>query len=190
MHRLIGLGSTRYPLDLPNRINFYIANRPPLDNYPALRELRGLASGELAHIVKHTSNHWRKVFNVYAKLLFDWYQLNKRPDLPHSWQVYRDQELFQSHSQEALLFSPPEFNLNAFTTDTFTAADSTADNTSAIHIIAGKTYAARLSLPPLVWLDTHFALNQQYRLIVAPYPDYRQLSNERIAQLIRLMASL
>ena len=164
----IGLGSHK------NTLNFYIANRPPIDDYPIMQELRGLAAGELTHIVKHTSNHWRKAFNVYAKLLFDWYSLNNRNDLPHSWQVYRDLELFQPHSHEALLFSPlpPDKQRNA------------------IHIIAGKTYACHLNLPPLIWLDAYFAINQEYKIIVAPYPDYRQLSNERIARLIELMQSL
>lgn len=161
----IGLGSQT------STINFYIANRPPIDDYPTINALRGLAMGELTHIVKHTSNHWRKAFNVYAKLLFDWYQLQNRQNLPETWQAYRDLELFQSHSQEALLFSSPIFN----------------KNNSIFHIIAGKTYANSLHLPPLIWLDTHFAINKELRLIVAPYPDYRQLSNERIARLIALM---
>jgi hypothetical protein len=167
-HNLIGLGSAK------SRINFYIANRPPIDDYPTMDEIRGLATGELAHIVKHTSNHWRKVFNVYAKLLFDWYRLGKRKDLSPTWQAYRDVELFQSHSQEALLFSAPQFSKGA----------------AEIHIIAGKTYAAHLNLPPLTWLDSYFAINTEHRLIVAPYPDYRQLSNERIGRLIELLSGL
>lgn len=162
-NNVIGLGSH------DSSINFYIANRPPIDDYPAMNELRGLATGELAHIVKHTSNHWRKVFNVYAKLLFDWYQLQGRKNLPDTWQTYRDLELFQSHSPEALLFSAPQLDNNS------------------IHIIAGKTYTAHLDLPTLTWIDPYFALNKESRLIVAPYPDYRQLSNERIARLIELM---
>jgi len=160
-----GLGSDA------SSVNFYIANRPPIDDYPTMKELRSLAIGELDHIVKHTSNHWRKAFNVYAKLLFDWYQLQNRTDLPETWQAYRDCVLFQSHSQEALLFSPPQFDRHS----------------ANLHIIAGKTYAGNLNLPPLIWLNTHFAINKEYRLIVAPYPDYRQLSNERISYLIELM---
>lgn len=163
--QLCGLGSPT------SSVNFYIANRPPIDDYPVMGELRGLAMGELAHIVKHTSNHWRKAFNVYAKLLFDWYQLQGRSDLPNTWQDYRDLELFQSHSQEALLSSAPQLD----------------KNNQTIHIIAGKTYAASLDLPSLVWLDPYFAINKEFRLVVAPYPDYRQLSNEQIARLIELM---
>lgn len=152
-------------------IKIYIANRPQLDDYPYMNELRGLAIGEIAHIAKNTSNHWRKVFNVYAKFLFDWYLLQERKNLPNTWQEYREQELFQAHSHEALLFSKPDFE--------------SSQNT--FHIIAGKTYAANLNLPPLIWLDSYFAINEQYRLIVTPYADYRQLSNERIARLIELM---
>ena len=152
-------------------IKIYIANRPQLDDYSHLNELRGLAIGEIAHIAKNTSNHWRKVFNVYAKFLFDWYLLQGRKDLPNNWQEYRELELFQTHSQEALLFSRPDFKTNQKT----------------FHIIAGKTYAATLNSQSLIWLDTHFAINKEHRLIVAPYPDYRQLSNEKIARLITLM---
>jgi hypothetical protein len=59
----------------------------------------------------------------------------------------------------------------------------------AIHVIAGKTYAAQLDLPPLIWLDNYFAVNKEFRIIVAPYPDYRQLSNARIEYLLGLMRS-
>lgn len=171
--KCIGLGSVN------SKINFYIANRPPIDNYPVMQNFRALESGELGYIVKHTGNHWRKVFNVYAKLLFDWYQLDNKC-LPENWQAYWDLELFQSHSHEALVFSQFGLNKNIQTIQTI----------QTIHIIAGKTYAAILDLPPLVWLDSYFAINKHYRLIVAPYPDYRQLSNERIAQLITLMTGL
>lgn len=166
--KAIGFGSQE------SGIKIYIANRPPIDDYPLLNDLRGLAAGELTHIVNNTSNHWRKVFNVYAKFLFNWYQQQGRTDLPDSWQIYREQTLFQAHSSEALLFSAPQLQ----------AANTT------FHIVAGKTYAATLKLPPLTWLDSHFAINKDFRVIVSPYPDYRQLSNARIASLIKLMKSV
>ncbi|MFY0664528.1 MAG: hypothetical protein JXQ97_07880 [Natronospirillum sp.] len=162
----VGFGAVHSP------IRFYIANRPPLDDYPSLDRLQSLVPGEIAHIVQHTSNHWRKVFNVLAKVLFDWYGQQGHDDLPESWQAYRDQVLLQSHSQEALLFSAPDFS-----------------QSEPVHIVLGKTYAAALELPPLNWLDSHFAVNQAHRLVVSPYPDYRQLSNERIGRLIELIAA-
>ena len=163
----IGFGATR------SQIKFYIANRPQFDAYPQFNELCGLAAGELNHIAKNTSNHWRKVFNVYAKLLFDWYSQAGREGLPKTWQMFRDTELFQSHSQTALLFGEPHINED-----------------DSLHLIAGKTYAARLNLPPLTWIDNYFAVNKARRLVVTPYPDYRQLSDEKIAQLIVIMRSL
>jgi hypothetical protein len=164
----VGLGSEK------PQIHFYIANRPMIDGYPSLDHLRPLVPGEIAYITKHTSNHWRKAFNVYAKLLFDWHLRKNHAGMRDSWQSYRDDGLFQAQTHEALLFSSPD--LSKVVNNHF-------------HIIAGKTYAGSLTLPSLVWLDAHFAINETHRLIVSPYPDYRQLSNMRIAQLIDIMCS-
>jgi len=96
----IGLGAEN------SAIKIYIANRPPFDDYLFLADLRGLVPGEISHIVKNTSNHWRKVFNVYAKFLFDFYTQHdaRKINLAASWQEYRDLLLFQANSHEALLF--------------------------------------------------------------------------------------
>lgn len=155
------------------RVAIYLANRPPLDDYPELQILRPMLSGELQHIVAHTGNHWRKVFSVYAKLVFEWAAQPTSPvaDECHNfnrWQEYRDQRLLQADSAAALMFSAPSLT-----------------STDCVHIIAGKTYAQQLGLAgELVWLDAHFAVNLSKRLIVCPYLDYRQLSNERISRLI------
>ncbi len=163
----IGFGSDDYQLA------FCVANRPNLDDYPKQSQLRPLASGELDYIVRGTSNHWRKLFNVYAKFLFE---LRGDSCGADSWQHYRDRHLLQDGSSEALLFSPPS---------------KTPVHSSRIHIIAGKTHAANLDLPyALTWVDAHFAINVQQRVIVSPYLDYRQLSNERITRLVELVRSL
>ncbi len=163
---MIGLGDRRYG------VAFCLTNRPMIDHYPQLDHLQPLAAGELSHIVSNTSNHWRKVFNVYAKFL---YQLcAKRRSSFADWQSYRDQQLLQSNSGEALLFSPPP----------------TADGGGVIHIIAGKTYAAQLGIKRLHWLDQYFALHETAPLIVSPYLDYRQLSNKRIDRLVDLVTEV
>lgn len=167
---LAGLGAETFTLAI------YIANRPALDSYPQLCHLQPLAAGEIAHIVAHTSNHWRKVFNVLAK--FVWELDQGRRDLSPSWQHYREQNLLQAQSREALLFSAPDL-----------------DQPNCIHIIAGKTWAADLCergamAASLHWLDAHFAIDLQQRLIVCPYPDYRQLSNARISQLVALVQQI
>lgn len=163
---LQGLGCADAPL------RFYIANRPALDHYPALNHLQPLAPSEIAHIVANTSNHWRKAFNVCAKLVFDWHHQNGHSGLPVSWQAYRDEWLFQNGKGATLLFSPPDFSANCW------------------HIIFGKTYATSLALPGLIWHDSWFASLPGQSLIVSPYPDYRQLSNERIRRLLEFLPAL
>lgn len=157
--------------DAEARLAIYIGNRPPLDDYPRLAHVKPLWPGEIAHIVANTSNHWRKAFNVYAKLLdqLNWPGVSEAG----SWQAYRDQRLLQAGGDAALLFSPPDLNCS-----------------DRVHVIAGKTYAAALSLPPLTCVDTYFAVHAESRLIVSPYLDYRQLSNARIAQLVTLIQAV
>ena len=156
---VVGLGASKA------RLAIYIANRPLNAPYPSLNALQPLVTGELQNIVANNSNHWRKAFNVFAKILWQlkWPELTA--NTASCWQDYRDNHLLQAHSREALLFSPPDIHA------------------PHIKIITGKTYAAALALPPLTWLDAHFAVNTQHQLIVCPYLDYRQLSNARIATL-------
>lgn len=165
------------------KLAIYVANRPQFDEYPALDELRALVPGELEHIVANTSNYWRKLFNVYAKFLFELGQYGafSQAEACSSWQAYRDTALLQPGCEAALLFSAPQLALR-----------SKALEGSVVQIIAGKTYAAELGFGVdanddalrLQWLDAHFAINRQSRVIVCPYLDYRQLSNERISRLV------
>lgn len=163
MAAVAGLGDAAY------RLAFCIANRPLLDHYPALNSIQPLAPGELRHIVANTSNHWRKLFSVYAKFL---YALGPQSHWPARWQDYSDSHLLQAGSGTALLFTPPPLD------------------GQRLHIIAGKTWAAALDLPPLEWQDAHFAVNAAHKLIVSPYLDYRQLSNERIERLAQLVLAI
>lgn len=167
----VGLGAKQFELAI------YIANRPPIDDYPKLSSLRGVAKGELQHITSNCSNHWRKVFNVYAKFLLALDNAMKGNEAVFSkrdittWQHYRDNQLLQPNSREALLFSPPDLHRK-----------------NTVHIIAGKTYARDLALDVgLTWLDSYFAINKENSVIVSPYLDYRQLSNARIEQLAALV---
>ena len=60
----IGLGVQEAALQV------YIANRPPLPEYEMLSKLQPMQPGDIARIAAETGNHWRKIFNVYAKLVF------------------------------------------------------------------------------------------------------------------------
>lgn len=159
-----------------------IANRPMIDHYPQIDHLQPLAAGELQHIVANTSNHWRKVFNVFSKFLYQLAdsRIGQFPD----WQTYRDQQLLQLGCSESLLFSPPSISFDKVAG----GGDQISGRLDAtIHIIAGKTYAAQLQLRGLIWLDAYFAIHPEAPIIVSPYLDYRQLSNARIEQLVGLV---
>ncbi|WDE06343.1 hypothetical protein SG34_005320 [Thalassomonas viridans] len=149
-------------------LKVYIENIPPLPHYRELSSLMAMKPGEIKNIADLTGNHWRKIFNVYAKL---WHQLH--PDCAASWQAFRDNELLQAHGQQALLFSLPEFNDN---------------ENQAVSIIMGRTYAAKTGLAErCFWLSQDFAVNEAKKLIISPYFDYRQLSNIKIEQLAGLI---
>ena len=169
---IIGLG------DSEAQLNVYIANRPPMDEYAMLDDVRSMRKGEIADIAQATGNHWRKIFNVYAKLV---YSLNASSlTLYATWQAYRDSELLRSNSNTALYFSP-------FLSNTVNAKGT-------IHLIMGKGYAEQLSLDQfgihLNWVSSDFAIDRNARLIVCPYFDYRQLSNAKIDVLIELIHQL
>ena len=170
----IGLGCPQF------KIAVYIANRPEIEPYSFLDSLISVSEGEITHIGTHCGNGWRKVFNVYAKLL---YALDKRHfaefQTAQTWQQYREQSLLQTNSKTALLFSPPQLGLD--------------DDT--LHIICGRTYANELQRSAKinsqwVWLNEEFAVDKKNQLIVCPYFDYRQLSNIKIEFLTQLILSL
>ncbi|WP_372624831.1 hypothetical protein [Arsukibacterium sp.] len=160
-------------------IRVYIARRPPMAEYAQLQQLKPLQSGEIALINSACGNGWRKVFNVYSKLLFvlDAQQFTFSRQAV-SWQQYRDQFLLQTGSNTALLFSAPELQPELRT----------------VHIIAGRTHAKALLdaglAAQLTWLNNEFAIDKFNRLLVCPYFDYRQLNNEKLAYLAQLIKAL
>ena len=170
----IGLGCTKFTIAV------YIANKPNILEYQQLTHISPLTSGEINAINQACGNGWRKVFNVYAKLL---YALDKRnfsySELAPTWQKYRDNFLLQPNSQTALLFSPPVLIKTG----------------ESLHIICGKTYAKHLLstgelVANFVWLDDEFAIDEAQNLIVCPYFDYRQLSNSKIEKLSYLLKEI
>ncbi len=150
-----------------------------MPEYLDLDYVKALQPAGIDIINSHCGNGWRKLFNVYAKLLFS---LN--PSLfsfqtqAASWQQLRDQQLLQQNSATSLLFSPPVLE----------------PATDTIHIIAGRTYAKALVAQglnsQLNWLNHEFAIDKNQRLLVCPYFDYRQLTNEKISYLAALIAEI
>ncbi len=165
-------------------VRVYIAKPPPMQEFLALQQVAPLLSGQIQQISSHCGNGWRKVFNVYAKLVFalpaPW-----QPDLQGcaTWQSWRDRCLLQASSETSLLFSAPHL-----------PALSSPTTARTLHIIAGRQHARALVASgeltaPLDWLDEEFALNAEHRLIVCPYLDYRQLSDAKIARVAAIAAA-
>lgn len=161
----VGLG------DLPSKLMVCIGKRPPLQEFESLVNCRPLQMGEISHIAAQTGNHWRKIFNIYAKLMFE-----LQPQGQVTWQEYRDTQLLQAGSQTALLFSDPK--------------DLMAQNNSVV-LISGKTYAQALGLlEHCVELDFGVYKHRYASLFVTPYFDYRQLSNAKLVYLAQLISSI
>ena len=172
--QLIGLGDDSF------RVAVYVAKAPPMPYFEILEQLEPVVSGQINSINQHCGNGWRKVFNVYAKVLFalpsEHYSFAKQAV---SWQAYRDELLLQQHSGTALLFSTPVLT----------------ESKNQLHIIAGRTHAKNLIQQGKLnaqfdWLDDEFAIDKSQNIIVCPYFDYRQLSNIKIARLSELVAQL
>lgn len=161
-------------------IAVYIANKPNMVEYQNLFEVLPLVSGEIDLINQACGNGWRKVFNVYAKFLFALdkpiFNFTVKQD---SWQAYRDKQLLQHKQGIALLFSSPLLR----------------PDKKQLHIISGKGHAKTLIkqgklADNLLWLDDEFAIDKEHNLIVCPYFDYRQLSNNKITRLIAIINRL
>ena len=170
-----------------NNFNFavYIGNRPNMNEYSDLDDIRALTRGEINIINSACGNGWRKVFNVYAKVLFALEPtLFPYQKVEKTWQHYRDKHLLQKDSKTALLFTTPRLN-----------ESKSNVGSHCIHIICGKTYAKHLLnsnqfTAQFTWLHEEFAVDKKNRLIVCPYFDYRQLSNSKIEKLAALIKEM
>ncbi len=172
--------------DAQARLRVYVAKAPPMAEFAGLDACLALLPGQIEQIYRHCGNGWRKVFNVYAKLVWA-LPAPLQPDLQgaQSWQQWRDRVLLQAGSDTALLFGANGFG-----------QDGVGAGADTLHIIAGRQHARDLLaqglLPDaltggLVWLDEEFAVAKKLRLLVCPYLDYRQLSDIKITRLVQLV---
>ncbi|WP_068547614.1 DUF6942 family protein [Thalassotalea crassostreae] len=173
------------------RFNVYCEHVPPLSRYQQLAKVESVKAGELKDIGDSTSNHWRKIFNVYAKLQFE-----LEPQQYATWQQLRDDWLLQANCNVSLLFQPSSFD-NSFECNKIESDKEL--KSEAIHIVMGKTYGVKLREQyfdrtgkeiSLFWATAEFAICQSKKLIICPYFDYRQLSNIKITQLVGLINHL
>ncbi|MBV7317425.1 hypothetical protein [Shewanella sp. NIFS-20-20] len=182
--------SRDYPLGLGDpmaHLRVYMEHRFNVIGLTQLAGVEPLVSGEIAAISAEGGNGWRKVFSVYAKLVFALGAAGDEDGTRYArWQQYRDERLLQGGSGTALLFSPPMFNDADIVNET---------GNQAVHIIMGRTYAKQLLASEHLqcqwqWLDHEFALDKDLRLVVCPYFDYRQLTNVKLQRLVAIIESL
>lgn len=79
--------------------------------YPSLDYVSPLSLGKIHAIGQATGNGWRKVFNVYAKIVFA-LNVDALVSLKgcKNWQQYRAFALLQYASNTKLVFSEPVIN--------------------------------------------------------------------------------
>ena len=162
----VGLG------DPQARLRVYLANRPSLEPFAYPGSVMPLADGDIAQINAHEGNHWRKIFNVFAKFLHE-LKFNGTEEFSR-WQDYRDARMLHPGSGVALCFGGPS---------TMTSKPSQQI------ILMGKQFAEECGFfktDGAKWLDSRFASNRSGS-VVTPYFDYRQLSDERIRYLVTLL---
>lgn len=156
-------------------INVYVESTPNIDQYLKQTTCRFMDEDEINTIGQQAGNGWRKVFNVYAKFI---YELSIEEVRPYkSWQLFRDKQLLQTNSSLCLWLSCSAKQLT-----------NNIKKNNTIHIVMGKGYANRLSLTEqCFWLSEDFAINNEQKLIISPYFDYRQLTNKKITFLCQLL---
>ena len=62
--QLIGLGEQAFSVAV------YVAKAPPMPYFATLHSVEPVINEQINTINQHCGNGWRKVFNVYAKVLF------------------------------------------------------------------------------------------------------------------------
>ncbi|MDD1783717.1 hypothetical protein LRP49_21295 [Enterovibrio sp. ZSDZ35] len=162
--------------------NVYVKKAAPLAELlgqePEFGSTTSLRIGDIKSLGDLGGNGWRKVFNVYAKLLFDLPKSSQwHPQNLTTWQRFRDETLLQSHSATALHFG--------------SVSEGQFEGNQVIHIIAGRTHATKLGIAEqCVWLDHEFAKHPNKPILICPYFDYRQLSNVKIQHLATLITAI
>ncbi len=163
-------------------VDIYMGNHP--EAWPAFAArcrpgaLTPLHRDEIREINGHCGNGWRKVFNLMAKLRHAMGQGAEGPLAPTgfaNWQQYREQRLLQAGDDMALHFGALP-RVTALSRPT---------------LLMGRTYGATQCAPEtFIWPTADFAVHPDAPLLVTPYFDYRQLSNEKLAYLVSLLAAL
>ncbi|MET1254898.1 DUF6942 family protein [Aliikangiella maris] len=181
-------------------LKVYNANQPDLPFIKAKTPITPLGSGDIERINQINGNHWRKIFNCLAKVS----NLIETP-LNIPWQVFRDEKLLREKSNQAIIFAElsqtkkilqQHIDLtnqlpNSSNMPDCSQVPSQSKRPIEIHIICGKQFFNHLNLAvDYYWQDDAFAIAPKNNIIVSPYFDYRQLSNQKIESLVQLIQYL
>ena len=142
-----------------------IANRPELDKFQH-EIFTTLKLGEAAEIIHQTSNHWRKLFSIMAKISFALFETGC-----DTWQQYRDTKLLTAEGFETISFEPVE----------------EVSRNAVPCIVAGFTYAdTQVDLAQFLPLenDAKVLCRPGSNIVVTPYFDWRQLTNAILENVI------
>jgi len=137
------------------KLTLYLPN-PPTEIPPRM----DLSHPDISLLTDLNGNHWRKIFTILAKLT--------SPD--ENWREYRDQRLLQDTEQ--ISFS------------------DTLEERNGWHLVAGKASWQRMGFSDemdrpydMQPLDENGRIYIRDRIVLVPYPDYRQFPNLLIDQL-------
>ncbi len=120
----------------------------------------------VSEIIADNGNHWRKILTILAKL--------NCGDEP--WKSYRDNKLLKLG--EMICFEP-----------SLQQSEGGKGDKERWHLVAGKASWQRLGFDcqQFTPLDDEGRAFYRGRVILTPYPDYRQFPNQLIEQVVDLM---
>jgi hypothetical protein len=141
-----------------------------LPNPPEVQSSFMPTAPDIVQLIEDNGNHWRKILTIFAKLAC----ASDSAEAKH-WKSYRDNKLLQQ--REKICFE-----------DVLSLADDADDGW---HLVAGKASWQRLGFDceQFTPLDPQGRAFYQQRVILTPYPDYRQFPNALIEQVVSVMTN-
>ena len=144
-----------------------------LPNHPVTTQDFNPLSPNIPQLIEDNGNHWRKILTILAKLSCH----------QSDWKRYRDEQLLQR--DECICFDDTLCFNNELSLGTGLAQSPDEQ----WHLVAGKASWQRLGLDVTEFtaLDEQCKVFYRDRIILIPYPDYRQMPNALIEVVVGLM---
>ncbi|BCE00968.1 DUF6942 family protein [Marinicellulosiphila megalodicopiae] len=127
---------------------------------------------DIEQINSDNGNGWRKIFNVYAKILFEINSMTFK-----DWQSLRNEYLLQTHCAHSLILNPIDIT-----------------KTQNVQLIMGKGFALSFfDEPDIQWITpkiAHVKLADYPNTFITPYFDYRQFNNADITEFANIIKNI